>query len=133
MCEPVFACDRTNRSYFGCAISIDKNRPKPFDHLLLHIDGASRTGVRHDFDARHVVLFAYVERKVEQTLEVRWYHDAAGNFVGLNSLQHALWVELFHDDNRGTRCKHTHTRQRTRVIHRAHNDVRTQQGKTVLL
>ena len=51
MCEPVFACNRTNRSYFGCAISIDKNRAEPFDHLLLHIDGASRTGVRHDFDA----------------------------------------------------------------------------------
>ena len=64
---------------------------------------------------------------------MRWHHDAARDFIGFDVLQHTLRVELFHDDNRSTRCKHTHTRQRTRVIHRAHNDVCTQQGKTVLL
>ena len=123
MCEPVFACNGTNGSYFGCAICIDKNRAKPFDHLLLYIDGASRTGVRHDFYTRHVVFFAHVKRKVEQALEVRWHHDAARNFVGFNGLQNTLWVELFHDDNWCACSKYTHARQWARVIHRAHNDV----------
>ena len=129
--QPILTRDRTHGADLGRAVCIDEHRTEPFDHALLHVDGALRPRVRQHLHRRDVVLVPHVGGQVEHALEVRRHHHAACRLRLLDRSERALGVELLENDDGRSGREDAHARQGTRVVHRTDDEVHTERCETV--